>query len=100
MNKSDLTRCTVCCEERKSRYREFSPHAWTALSVWGEVQSSEKNQTMCNPCYAEFRDLLIERASEVELYASTMYRTQDVAKVHELTSFRSSEVRAKAQIAS
>lgn len=100
MSKNDLTRCHVCFEDRKSRHREFSPHAWTALTVWGEVGGHAQSQTMCDGCYSEFRDMLIERASEVEHYMNRAVNTHDLAGVHEMTAYRSGETHAKAQIAS
>ena len=93
---STQTRCIVCDEERKLRYREFSPHAWTALTVWGEVEPTQYGQAMCNACYSDFRDLLIERANEVELYAA--HALNDLAAVHDMTNFRADA--GKAQIAS
>jgi hypothetical protein len=98
MNFSVQTRCAICDEERKIRHREFSPHAWTALTVWGEVQSSQTGQAMCNGCYSDFRDLLIERSNEVEHYATNSLN--DLAAVHDLTGFRATENSSKSQIAS
>ncbi len=98
MNISAQTRCAICDEERKIRHREFSPHAWTALTVWGEVQSVQTGQVMCNGCYSDFRDLLIERSGEVEHYAA--HSLNDLAAVHDLKGYRGSENSAKSQIAS
>ena len=89
--------CAVCHEDRKVRQREFSAHAWTALTVWGEVSGS-KDQAMCNGCYAEFREHLIDRADEVELYAASSQ--SDLAAVHDLAGFRGTEIAGKTQIAS
>src|SRR5881628_3636872 len=98
MSMSAQTRCAICDEERKTRHREFSPHAWTALTVWGEVQSSQNGQAMCNSCYSDFRDLLIERSNEVEHYA--LNSLNDLVAVHDLAGYRGSESGAKSQIAS
>ncbi|MBC7660465.1 MAG: hypothetical protein H7249_12275 [Chitinophagaceae bacterium] len=98
MSMSAQTRCAICDEERKIRQREFSSHAWTALAVWGEVSSSQTGQAMCNNCYSDFRDLLIERSNEVEHYATTSLN--DLAAVHDLAGYRGSESGAKSQIAS
>lgn len=100
MSKNDLTRCHVCLEDRKSRRREFSPHAWTALTVWGEVESHAQNHAMCDGCYTEFRDLLIDRAAEVEHYLHAQSNGHDLASVREMAAFRSGESHSKAQIAS
>ncbi len=92
------SRCAVCFEERKIRQREFSAHAWTALTVWGEVDSTQARAAMCNTCYGELREMLIDRASEVELYARQS--SNDLAAVHDLTGFRPGETSGKSLIAS
>ena len=89
--------CAVCHEVRKVRQREFSNHAWTALTVWGEI-SGVKEQAMCNACYSDFRDLLIDRHDEVELYAASSL--SDLAAVHDLAGYRGAEIASKSQIAS
>lgn len=65
MRKSVTNSCSVCCEERKSRSREFSTHAWSALTIWGEVEQRTFGQPICEGCYRELRDLLIERHTEL-----------------------------------
>lgn len=65
MRKSVTNSCSVCCEARKSRSREFSTHAWSALTQWGEVEKISFNQPICEGCYRELRDLLIERSTEL-----------------------------------
>ena len=65
MRKTITNSCSVCCEERKSRSREFSTHAWTALTIWGEVEQTTFGQPICEGCYREMRDLLIERSEEL-----------------------------------
>jgi hypothetical protein len=99
MSKAIHAVCTVCCEERKSRYREFSPHAWTALISWGEIDHPMVGQAMCDDCYTEFRDLLIERTDEVAALAA---RADDLGSLHEMVPYRKSSAKkvADAQIAS
>lgn len=97
MSQSAQNCCSVCHEERKVRQRDFSAHAWTALTVWGEV-SGAKEQQMCNACYSDFRDQLIDRHDEVELYAASSL--SDLAAVHDLAGFRGAEIASKSQIAS
>ncbi len=96
MRKSVTNSCSVCAEARKSRTREFSPHAWSALSIWGEVTPKTMGQPICEGCYRELRDLLIERTDELERM-STLH--PDFANVHEIPAFLSSEL-PDAQIAS
>lgn len=87
MNRSVRSNCSVCSEDRKSRYREFSPHAWTALVSWGEVGTPNIGQAMCDGCYAEFRDLLIERADEVTLIAQQTPTSPAFPSLHEIPAF-------------
>ena len=95
MRKTITNSCSVCSEERKSRTREFSTHAWTALTIWGEVEQSTFGQPICEGCYREMRDLLIERAEELHAMAD---QQPDYASILEMP-FISTETPA-AQIAS
>jgi hypothetical protein len=95
MRKSVSNSCSVCCEARKSRSREFSAHAWTALTMWGEVEQRTFGQPICEGCYREFRDLLIERSEELHAMPMTQ---PDFASVLEMP-FMNKETPA-AQIAS
>jgi|GEM_PF-3070640 hypothetical protein len=99
MSKAIHAVCTVCCEDRKSRYREFSPHAWTALLNWGEIDNPMIGQAMCDDCYTEFRDLLIERSDEVAALAE---HVEAFGSVHDMSPYRPSGDKkvASAQIAS
>ncbi len=87
MNRSVHTNCSVCSEDRKSRYREFSSHAWTALVSWGELGGPMIGQAMCDGCYAEFRDLLIERADEVTALAEQVAQNPAFPNIHEMPAF-------------
>jgi hypothetical protein len=57
--------CSHCGEETKSRRREFSEQAYSALLVWGEIQASTVDQAICENCYIELRDVLIDRADDI-----------------------------------
>lgn len=57
--------CSHCGEEAKSRRREFSEQAYSALLVWGEIQASTVDQAICENCYIELRDVLIDRADDI-----------------------------------
>lgn len=63
--------CAHCNEENKSRRRDFSEQAWAALVVWSEVQKTEVDQAICDDCYSELREVLIDRAEEIETAAKT-----------------------------
>jgi hypothetical protein len=60
------TSCTNCGADEKSRKREFSAQAWTVLVLWAEVQKSVVEQPICEECYNELREVLIDRVDEVE----------------------------------
>lgn len=96
MRKSVTNSCSVCCEDRKSRSREFSTHAWSALTTWGEVEHKTFGQPMCEGCYRELRDLLIERAEELHAMSSLQ---PDYASLLEIPAYMNKETPA-AQIAS
>jgi hypothetical protein len=56
-----------CCKQPsilKSKY-SFSDEAWNLLSVWGEVAKDSKQNLLCDSCYWELRDTLIDRTDEL-----------------------------------
>ena len=57
--------CGNCTVESKCRKREFSVEAWTVLVIWNEVQAAAVDQPLCDECYNELRETLIDRASDV-----------------------------------
>ena len=58
--------CSNCSEETKCRRRDFSEQAWTVLVLWNEVQAAAVDQPICEHCYDELREVLIDRAEEIE----------------------------------
>ena len=62
--------CATCGEDQKCRRRDFSEQAWAALLLWGEVQKKSVDQAICEHCYNELRETLIDRADEIETAAS------------------------------
>ncbi len=62
--------CAHCQEQTKSRRREFSEQTWTVLLVWGEIQKSTVDQAICDSCYNELREILIDRSEEIEVALS------------------------------
>lgn len=58
--------CAHCQVEGKIRRRDFSEQAWSVLVVWNEVQRSAVDQAICDDCYNELREVLIDRADEIE----------------------------------
>lgn len=65
-------KCLSCDGNVKSIKREFSDQAWAALVAWNEIQSKAVDTPLCNDCYHNFRDVLIERADEVRLMSSNV----------------------------
>lgn len=66
--------CANCRAEAKCRRRDFSEQAWTVLVVWNEIQTRAVDQPLCDDCYDELRDTLIDRADEIE---AAMRQTHD-----------------------
>jgi hypothetical protein len=66
------THCTSCDGHAKSVRREFSDQAWAALVAWNEVGSHAVDAPLCNDCYFNFRDVLIERADEMRLMSANV----------------------------
>lgn len=58
--------CAHCGEESKCRRRDFSEQAWTVLVVWNEIQTATVDRPVCDDCYGELREVLIDRADEIE----------------------------------
>ena len=58
--------CPRCHEDARLRLREFSDQAAAALLVWEELSKKDLGQPICDACYEELRDVLIDRASELE----------------------------------
>jgi hypothetical protein len=61
-----IRNCPSCGTETRCARREFSEQAWAVLVVWGEIEESVVDHPLCQSCYEELRDILIDRAAEVE----------------------------------
>lgn len=59
--------CGHCAAATRSRRREFSDQIWSVLITWGEVNRSLVDEPICDDCYNEFRETLIDRARELEM---------------------------------
>lgn len=62
--------CSSCEGQAKSLRREFSEQAWAALVAWKELHPKAVDAPLCNDCYFNFRDVLIERADEMLIVAA------------------------------
>jgi len=63
-NTSEL--CSNCTTEAKCRRRDFSEQAWTVLVLWNEVKTAAVDQAICDDCYNELREVLIDRAEDIQ----------------------------------
>lgn len=70
--------CHNCGVDAKCRRRTFSEQAWTVLLLWNEISPSAVDQPICEDCYEEMRDILIDRTDEIEV---AMQQSEEVAKV-------------------
>lgn len=59
--------CAQCNEKTRASRREFSEQAWAVLLVWNEIDRSTVDQPICDECYNDLREVLIDRATEVEM---------------------------------
>jgi hypothetical protein len=59
--------CPSCREDIKVRHREFSAQAWTFLAANNEVDEDHVGEAICDDCYSDMREFLIESISDVEL---------------------------------
>lgn len=71
--------CAHCGDDVKSRRREFSEQAYSALIVWGEIQAAAVDQAICDGCYSELREVLIDRADDIA-GAASQQGSMDVRK--------------------
>ena len=58
--------CKCCGDETRVRHRNFSPHAWAVLMAWEEIETEVIGQPICDSCYGDLREMLIERSGEVD----------------------------------
>ncbi len=58
--------CSNCTTKTRCRKRDFSEQAWSVLLAWGEVDAEVVDQPVCDDCYIELRNILIDRAVDVE----------------------------------
>ena len=78
-----FTSCKNCGTQSFCRRRSFSVQAWTVLLLWNEINPGCVDQAICEQCYDEMRDILIDRADEIEL---AMKQTDEVEKIRKRLS--------------
>jgi len=58
--------CNNCGLQSAPRRRDFSEQAWSLLLLWNEITPSAVAQPICDVCYDDLRETLIDRNEEVE----------------------------------
>jgi len=58
--------CAVCTKQKKSISRDFSSTAWSVLVAWDEVSFTDHESPMCEECYWDLREVLIDRSKEID----------------------------------
>ncbi len=62
-----MQQCGHCMtSECRSRPRDFSPQVWSLLVAWEEVNERVIDQPLCDVCYGDIREILIDRSREME----------------------------------
>ena len=69
MNSSHCGNCLNV--EKKARFRDFNPQIWSLLVSWQEVDKSVVGQPLCETCYRDLREMLIDRSVEMEVALTT-----------------------------
>ncbi|MDD9950657.1 MAG: hypothetical protein OXT67_03735 [Zetaproteobacteria bacterium] len=79
MSKRSSNLCANCSNESvKCKRREFSLQAYTVLLLWQEMSPAAVDQPICEECYDELRDVLIDRRDEIEVAAGQAETAQVV----------------------
>lgn len=60
-----IANCPRCDEESRLRAREFSDQATSALISWGEIIPTDIGLPVCDECYTDLREVLIDRVEEL-----------------------------------
>ncbi len=58
--------CPRCGGDEACRETSFSNAALAALVVWGELSKRLIDEPICAECIADLRDVLVDRADEVQ----------------------------------
>jgi hypothetical protein len=61
-----VTGCRYCRADKKVRFRSFSDKAWAYLFQAGEVEFEGIGNPLCDTCYNDLREVLIDSHVEVE----------------------------------
>ncbi|MCX6130146.1 MAG: hypothetical protein NTX25_13905 [Proteobacteria bacterium] len=58
--------CPRCGNTARLEKRPFSDQVVAALITWGDIEQSLVGQAICEECYTELRDILIERSEDIK----------------------------------
>jgi len=61
---SSASNCPRCGETAKLRTRDFSSQALATLISWGDLNEKHVSEPICDNCYNEMRDALIENQTD------------------------------------
>jgi len=61
--------CPRCANQARLSKRTFSDQALAALIVWSDLTENLIDESICDDCYGELRDILIERIEDVKAVA-------------------------------
>lgn len=67
-------KCENCFSNQRSYRRDISAQIWSLLLHWNEVLPGAVDRPICDDCYQDIRDILIDREGEKEhaLMSGTM----------------------------
>ena len=74
-SETNVRSCSNCGFSSLSRKRSFSEKAWKVLLLWNEINPTAVYQSICDTCYDEMRNILIDRADEID---SSLKESPDV----------------------
>jgi len=80
-SRSEGANCPHCLMEKKTRIRNFSDKAWSYLFISGEINFEVVGMTICDGCYSELREVLMDSHDEV---ANTMVPAKITERIREL----------------
>ena len=72
--------CLNCNVNRCSRQRVFSDETWTKLLLWNEISAEAVHKPLCDTCYFELRDILIDNMEDQEMVSSFSKKMQKEAE--------------------
>lgn len=66
--------CPRCGLNERLQKRTFSEEALSALIRWGDMDARLRSEAICDSCYGELREVLIERSSELTSPSASLHK--------------------------